>query len=124
MEEAHRRNALRKALEAVEIIETQLLPVWINDPGLPINSLHEGLTYIRAALFDRPNDPASTGLWAVLGFHFSMHRGVKGHLTEFNTSRPYLRAELDNRIRETDPNRAAPTDDPFAIFSSNASAKN
>ena len=112
MEARHAANAAEKARKAVEVIEGHLIP------ELGFNTTHEGLAYF-ARVLPTGTDEAKA-LWLAMGTGYSFFYNHRTVVT-FDTSRPFIAAELANRLKETTPTA---DDDPFSVFASNESGAN
>ena len=118
MHERHAANAINKADRALEAIETDLLWLWETDPDFPeVTDLHTCLQFTHWVLFagGRVQNPQlSKAVWSILGAFYSINNDYEEYakVTVFDTSRPFLEANLARRIKETTPRRVDDSD-PF-----------
>ncbi len=114
MEARHAANATAKALRAVQVIETDLLWLWKDDPDFPeVTDTNSVLRFAHWTLFGagrQLNPQLAEATWDIIGLFYAINWPATdrtGKVVEFDTSRPFIKAELINRAGETN----APQDD-------------
>jgi len=114
MDTPHATNALNKARTALLVLEEVIVPRVFDD----LNH-HDALTRCCEAMFTG-NGVYNRSLWTALGAAHALHDRRPAIVT-YDTSRPFIEAELRRRMRETDTDQNDTVDNPFDVFASDQS---